>query len=282
MKKVGKNITWFDCVTSTNDIALERSCSDDDMSVYAAEFQSAGRGQKGNKWSSKRGENLTFSILLKPSFLPASEQYIISMVATLGITAYLKDKIMSMRDEIANKEIKIKWPNDIYIGDKKICGMLIENSLSANEIGCSIVGIGLNINQREFPEELLNPTSLSLETGINNYQTHNELEKLIDFIFAYYHKAQELKKKGDFTPLVNEYLKELYRFNQVAKFVELREISATKPVATYSNESIKDGEHYDNIITARIVGITPQFCLILELSDGTQKEYAFKEIAYVI
>ena len=278
MKKVGKIINWYQSVGSTNDVAFENSSRGEDKTIYAAVFQTAGRGQKGNRWDSTAGKNLTFSILLKPSFLKASEQYVLSMVTTLGIAAYLKKKA-----GIAKDQVKIKWPNDIYVCDKKICGMLIENSISGDSIGVSVVGIGVNINQKEFPSELKNATSLSLQTQKAEYDLKKELDELSDLIFAYYEKARKLAKNGKgFKEIVDEYLSNLYRFNQLHKFVELSEISANKPVDTYTSGKEALAKENGNIIKAKIVGITPQFCLILSLEDGTQREYAFKEIGYII
>lgn len=278
MKKVGKIINWYQSVGSTNDVAFENSSRGEDKTIYAAVFQTAGRGQKGNLWDSTAGKNLTFSILLKPSFLKASEQYVLSMVTTLGIAAYLKKKA-----GIAKDQVKIKWPNDIYVCDKKICGMLIENSISGDSIGVSVVGIGVNINQKEFSSELKNATSLSLQTQKAEYDLKKELDELSDLIFAYYEKARKLAKNGKgFKEIVDEYLSNLYRFNQLHKFVELSEISANKPVDTYTSGKEALAKENGNIIKAKIVGITPQFCLILSLEDGTQREYAFKEIGYII
>ncbi len=278
MKKVRKNINWYDSVSSTNDVALSNCSADADKTIYAAEFQTAGRGQKGNKWESNRSENLMFTILFKPQFLKPSEQYILAMVTTLGIASYLKNK------EGLDKElVKIKWPNDIYVGDKKICGMLIENSISGDQIGCSIVGIGVNINQTTFSSQVTNATSLRNETKKGNYDTHKELEELAEFIFEYYQKSEkELKKRGNFNGIIEEYLSNLYRLNEFHKFVELKEISADKPVDTYLSDKELIAKDKGKIINAKIVGITPQFCLVLTLEDGTQREYAFKEIGYII
>lgn len=278
MKKVGKIINWYKSVGSTNDVAFENSSRDADKTIYAAEFQTAGRGQKGNRWDSSAGKNLTFSILLKPSFLKAGEQYVLSMVTTLGIASYLKKKAG------INKEcVKIKWPNDIYVCDKKICGMLIENSISGDAIGVSIAGIGLNINQTEFAPELKNATSLALQTRIAEYDLKKELDELSDCIFYYYDKARLLAERGKgFSEIADEYLSNLYRFNEFHKFVELSEISANKPVDTYTAGKEALAKENGNVIKAKIVGITPQFCLVLSLEDGTRREYAFKEIGYII
>ena len=114
------SITWFDSVDSTNTRLAADRAGLPDRTVYAAVFQTAGRGQKGNRWESKAGENLTFSVLLKPAGLPVREQFILSQVTALSLVDYLRSKGI---------EAGIKWPNDIYAGDRKICGTLIENYL---------------------------------------------------------------------------------------------------------------------------------------------------------
>ena len=141
-------ITWFDTIDSTNSEARRRAESAengniDNMSVYAARFQTAGRGQRGNKWTSAAGENLTFSILLYPGKggnpkVNAIGQFCLSIVSSLSVIDFLSSK---------NVQASIKWPNDIYVGNKKVCGMLIENCLSGTEVSSSIIGIGINLNQ---------------------------------------------------------------------------------------------------------------------------------------
>ena len=125
-------------------------------SVVWADFQTAGRGQIGNAWESEAGANLTFSAVLYPSFLPANRQFLISQIAALSVKQLL-DKYTG--------EVTIKWPNDIYWRDRKICGMLIENDLSGMSIYSSIIGIGININQKEFRSNAPNPVSLYQITG---------------------------------------------------------------------------------------------------------------------
>ena len=112
------NIIWFETLDSTNSEANRRMEDAEDFTVYAARFQTNGRGQKGNTWESAVGENLTFSIIVKPAGLKAEDQFLLSEVAALGVVSYLTSKGL---------EAKIKWPNDIYVFDNKICGILIEH-----------------------------------------------------------------------------------------------------------------------------------------------------------
>ena len=163
------DIIWLDSVDSTNSEIKRRLEHLDDLTVIAARNQTAGRGQKGNKWFSQPASSLTFSVLLKDIGLKAWEQSAISEATALAIV-----------DTLGSYGIDawIKWPNDIYCTDKKICGILIENSLMGEQIRWSIIGIGLNVNQTDFPTDLPNPTSMTLCTGCE-YQTEDILSSLI-------------------------------------------------------------------------------------------------------
>ena len=125
-------------------------------SIVVTEYQTAGRGQVGNTWESEPGKNLMFSIILYPDFLPANRQFLISQIAALSV----KETLDAYVDGIT-----VKWPNDSYWHDQKICGMLIENDLTGHSLYCSVIGIGININQREFLSDALNPVSLVQITG---------------------------------------------------------------------------------------------------------------------
>ena len=172
------DIIWLERVDSTNDEARRHISEIDNLSVVSALEQTKGRGQRGNRWSSQPGENLTFSLVVKDFRIKANEQSAISQATAL-----------SLIDLLSRHEIKarIKWPNDIYAGDEKICGILIENSLKGSEIDWSIIGIGLNVNQTAFPEDLPNPTSMKLCTGNSNpYNTREILEEFMGIFTGYY------------------------------------------------------------------------------------------------
>ena len=179
------NIHWLKMTDSTNLDAWRNKDTAEDMTVWCAEYQTAGRGQRGNRWESRQGENLMFSILFRPRDLKAAGQFVISQICSVGIVRYLSDLGLDAR---------IKWPNDIYIGDRKICGMLIENTLKDDTLAVSIAGIGLNVNQREFPPELPNPTSVLLaldnavtgREGTPGLSPEEELPRLLRRIFELY------------------------------------------------------------------------------------------------
>ena len=254
-----KNIIWLKSTDSTNNRALDGIDIYPDGSVWAALHQSAGRGQRGNSWQSAEGENLTFSILFKPDFILAQEQFVISAAVAIGITNYLISKGI---------EAKIKWPNDIYVADKKICGILIENFIGGEGVSSSICGIGLNLNQLDFPPQLPNPTSVLIEREgrggecCEKFSLEEELELLLNEIFAQYEAAKREKlANGNFNPIYKNYHSKLYRLNQFHTFVE-----------TATNQRV----------IAKIIGITEQACLLLQYSDGFTRAFAFKEISYVI
>jgi len=118
-------VEWYKRVSSTNDVCQQYATKGaDEGIVVAAEFQEQGRGQRGNAWESQEGQNLTFSVLLRPNFLPVAEQFYLSKAISLAVSDWLVAYV-------TNKPVKIKWPNDIYIGDSKVCGILIENSFSS-------------------------------------------------------------------------------------------------------------------------------------------------------
>ena len=148
------DILWLDIAESSNDEARKAIDSLDNLSVVAVRCQTKGRGQRTNTWLSNPGENLTFSIALKNLDILPSEQIAISQITALSVVDFLN---------LYGIDAKIKLPNDIYVGNKKICGILIENSIRGSQISYSIIGIGINVNQTEFPSSLPNPTSILLE-----------------------------------------------------------------------------------------------------------------------
>ena len=172
-------IIWLKLTDSTNDEARRRLDVLDNLSVVAARTQTSGRGQGDHTWTSEPGQNLTFNVVLKfPPCAPhaASEILRITQAVTHALREYLLSKGVAAR---------IKWPNDIYVGDKKICGILIENILGGKQVAASMVGIGLNLNQLRFPADLPNPVSLRQVTG-RRYDLREELVLL----------REELKKSA--------------------------------------------------------------------------------------
>lgn len=196
------DIIWFDTLESTNSEARRRFSDLDNLSVIAAVRQSAGRGQGDHVWCSEPGANLTFTVVLKfgPDGglrpLAASDSLLITEVITLALRLYLEDKGIGTR---------IKWPNDIWVGDRKICGILIENIFKGSQVLGSMVGIGLNLNQKTFPADLPNPVSLSLLTG-ETYDIREELEKLRGFIAQCAEKTDTDEGRRYLGDIFNKYM----------------------------------------------------------------------------
>ena len=164
-------ILWLETADSTNHALRERMEGLDNLSVIAAREQTAGRGQGTHTWFATPGENLTFSILYRfgaVGTLAASDALLITQVTTLALRDYLLGHGVQAR---------IKWPNDIWVEDRKICGILIENILEGGLVRESIVGIGLNVNETGWPDGLPNPVSLRELTG-RRYSPENELPAL--------------------------------------------------------------------------------------------------------
>jgi BirA family transcriptional regulator, biotin operon repressor / biotin---[acetyl-CoA-carboxylase] ligase len=163
---------------STNNY-LQSLCSKqkmEELTVVVADFQTSGRGQRGNSWESDPGKNLLFSTVIFPEFLEARRQFLISQVISLAIKEEL---------DTYTTDISIKWPNDIYWKEKKICGMLIENDLMGRNISQSIAGIGININQEIFHSSAPNPVSLVQITG-KEHDLFEILKNIMLRIQSYY------------------------------------------------------------------------------------------------
>ena len=241
-----KTIT-LDYVESTNITTsqLAKSKVIENGDVIFAHSQTKGKGQINNYWESEPKKNFTFSIFLEPNFLPIHKQFYISKAISIAIFSFVKEYA---------ENVKIKWPNDIYINDKKIAGILIENTIMGANLSSSIVGVGININQTEFLEQTPNPVSLklinSLEYNLKELQT--ELLSKID----YWHKMLTMR---DFSKINDFYLDNLYKYNQWHKF------------------RIKDKE-----FRAKIIDILESGELVIVNKDNKQSTYYFKEIEFVI
>ena len=202
-------IQWYDCLDSTNLEVRRRLSELDNLSVIASKFQTAGRGQGTHTWLSPACENLTFTVLLRfgpegVSPLPATEAVRITQTATLAVFDFLAEEGIAAR---------IKWPNDIWVGDRKICGMLIENILDGSMLSESIVGIGFNLNQKEFDPALPNPTSLSLLTG-KEYDVPSSLERLHEIICRQAALLDSTDGRCELEKRFNEHLFHLDRSSQ--------------------------------------------------------------------
>lgn len=246
-------ITWFDSIDSTNSEARRRLPANAKMSVYAAKFQTAGRGQRGNKWSSAAGQNLTFSVLLNfthPQMpdLAVQNQFLLSIVAALSVSDLLQK--LNIRNSI-------KWPNDIYIGRRKVCGMLIENIVGNTGLEHSIIGIGLNLNQTEFPPELVNPTSVLVCSGLRTVPEH-VLDDFLDIFSGYMPYLSDIEGINE---IRNKYVSRLFGLGVSREYHDcLRNVD----------------------FTGTIRGISEEGLLHMEMPDKTVSNYSFKEVSYII
>lgn len=157
-----QNITWLEETESTNSYIRARGDSFAHGDIVAARVQTAGRGQRGNSWESSPGENVTMSMFLRPDGVDITEAFPISEAIAIGVVGVLD----SFLPEQVSSRVRIKWPNDIYVSDSKIAGILIENSLQGRLIDRSVAGIGLNVNQQLFVSDAPNPVSMSQLTGL--------------------------------------------------------------------------------------------------------------------
>lgn len=244
----GKTLKYLSKCHSTNDIAAEMIQSGInvfDGTVIITDNQTAGRGQRGNVWEAIIGENLTFSLIFKPTFLKASEQFQLNVAVSLGVFDFLS--------EFIDENLSVKWSNDIYCEDKKMGGILIENTLQGYNIGYSVVGIGLNINQMEFDN--LRATSLrKVSQNPLKYDLSEMLSKLLENLEKNYLRI----KNGDYESLKNRYLTNMYRFQEYHYFR-------------------KDGQ----LFTGQIIGIDETGKLGIE-TEGTVLYFDFKEVEFVI
>jgi BirA family biotin operon repressor/biotin-[acetyl-CoA-carboxylase] ligase len=211
--------------------------------------QTAGRGQKGNSWESEDGKNLTFSLLLKFPPVKARDQFYLSEAASLAVVDALTAQ--------AGEGFAVKWPNDVYWQDKKVCGMLIENSLNGTDIATSIIGIGINVNQEHFVSDAPNPVSL-----INITSHEHDLEALLKQVCSSIEQVvNSLSYDTARLDLHRRYMEALYRND-----------GAMHPFEDASGHRFM----------ATIAGIAPDGTLTLRHEDGTTRDYLFKQVKHIV
>ncbi len=243
---IGQTIVKIRSTESSNNYAISqvRDNELEEGTVFLAYEQTAGKGQMNNGWESQPGKNLTFSILLKPEFLEIRHQFMLSKVVCLGLESFLSKYLSG---------VKIKWPNDIYIEDEKLCGILIENSLMNGVIIQSVAGIGLNVNQKKFISDAPNPTSLQILTN-KEYKLDELLEELLRLIDFFYRKL----KKGEYGEIDNCFVEKLYQLNELKWY--------------------EDDKHS---YQGEIIGVNEIGQLLIQEKNGPLHEYHFKEVAYL-
>ena len=242
-------IIRLDSVGSTNAYAAEMANKGNvpEGSIVIANTQTNGRGHDTNSWESEPGKNLTLSMVLYPRFLVAGKQFILTKVVALGV----RETVSQL---LPNETVSIKWPNDIYIADRKVAGILIQNSIMGSGIDNMIVGIGMNVNQLKFHGNAPNPVSLRMISGYN-FELHDVLNLLSRNIEKYY----ELLRSRHFGLLDKAYLEHFYRINMFSKF-----------------------RRGSGIIEARITGVSIYGQLMMETRDGDFLKFAMKEVEFVL
>ena len=224
-----------------------------------AGFQTAGRGQAGNGWESEEGKNLLCSILLPPR----KNLFELNVLTSVAVHRLVTGSVFCQQSglySVSASGLTIKWPNDIYWGDRKIAGILIENAMIGNELTYSIAGIGLNVNQTEWKSDAPNPVSLKQITG----ETY-DLDSLMQQLYTQVQKAQE-------EDVWDYYKAHLYRREGYWPFLE-REVSTAPTMNAKANA---------NAFMACIKDVLPTGEILLEDQQGKERKYHFKQIRYVI
>lgn len=248
----GKFLLHLKEIDSTNNYAHDWLSNNEPIegTVIIADNQTAGRGQFGNQWLTNNGENLTFSLIYSPKFLTATKQYYLNMAIAIGVANGLKTILPT-------SNISIKWPNDIYVDNKKIAGILIENTISGIYLKTSIIGIGINVLQQSFDKALKNPTSVWLE-GHKEIELSVVMNAVLSNIESFYIQL----RSGHFSAILTKYNASLFQKDIKANYVILKDADQNK----------RQG---------KIIGVSIDGRLNIAFEDEIQSFY-FKEIEYVL
>lgn len=237
-------------VDSTNNEARRRLDNNDELpeiSVIIADEQTSGRGQRGNSWEAEAGKNLLFSIVCHPDFLKASEQFVLSQAMALAVA-------LTVNEVVVTDECRVKWPNDIYIGNKKVSGTLIECDLRGSNIETCIIGTGININQEVFHSDAPNPVSMAQIAG-----KEFDREAILSQILGRFITIYDVIRQGDADAVRRLYKVWLYRKSGFYKYADA------------------DGE-----FLAEIADVEKTGHLVLRLENGELRRYEFKDVKIVI
>lgn len=214
------------------------------FTLVVADDQTKGRGQQGNSWETERGKNLTFSLLCHPDFVPAYRQFLLSECMAMAVRDALAEQV---------EGVEVKWPNDIYVGDKKISGTLIECDLVGKNIANCIIGVGININQTVFRSDAPNPTSLQLLTG-----KEHDREAVLASLLSHFQTYYEWLAEGKEEEVQQTYWQHLYRREGMHRYHDVR------------------GD-----FMAEIAEVEPTGHLCLRFEDGNVVRYEFKEVQFI-
>lgn len=244
---IGKVLHHCHELHSTNEFALDLIAKNNPIegTVVTADFQTAGRGQLNNSWESAAGQNLLISIILFPHFLTPKHQFILNQVVSLG----LNDCV----GQFVSKKVTIKWSNDCYIENKKVAGVLIQNSLTSKMIQSSVIGIGLNVNQQLFTSNAPNPTSFSLEMN-QQFELANIRDTLCYFIEKWYLKL----KAGHRDLIQKKYIESLYLYQKNTLYRDTNGV----------------------VFNGVVQGVDDIGRLLIQTNQGL-KRYSFKEVQFL-
>lgn len=242
-------VTHLDIIPSTNDWLKAHRDVSDTMQVVVAEAQTQGRGSGSNKWESEHGKNLTFSILIHPLDILPTQQFIISMMISNALVKALSEQI-----DTKQTALTVKWPNDIYLDDSKVCGILIENTLKGQHIADSIIGIGLNVNQQTFLSDAPNPCSLIHYTGKSI-----DREQLLSTIIDSFLSEIQRHADGRIKEIEDDYKSRLYRREGLWHFID-----------------------ENGVFKAEIADVQKDGHLVLRTPNGTTKIYDFHQVKFKI
>ncbi len=238
------HIIRLDTIDSTNTF-LRTYTGNEDMVVVTARHQTAGRGQGCHTWEDSEGQNLLFSILVRPYAIPIDHQFVLAMADALAMKSAL---------DAYTTDIKLKWPNDIYYHNRKLSGTLIETSVSGGKLKRMILGTGINVNQQRFCSDAPNPISLCQITG-KEESIDTLLHNILDAFYHYYGMAIE----GNYAAISEAYHNALYRREGIYQYRDAK------------------GE-----FRAEIIGVAYDGRLTLRDTTGQLRNYAFKEVEFII
>lgn len=246
---IGANHIHLKRVGSTNQYTADMIAKSKPMegTVISAAYQYDGKGQIGRYWESEDGMNITCSTILRPIFLEASDQFRLNIAVSLAVWDFVDHYISS-------DDVRIKWPNDIYVGNKKIAGILVQNTLIGKRIDSSIIGTGININQVQFSDHIPNPTSLAGEIGSGFV-----LDDVYPWLFRFLTKRYLQLRAGKVDSQREEYLSALYRIGEEGRYIS-----------------------GDNEWVGTINGVDDYGRLIICRADGETHAYAFREVSMVV
>ena len=260
-------------IDSTNNLLKQKYLDQEDLFTIRTDFQTAGRGQQGNGWESEKGKNLLFSALLRDWNIPVARQFVINEVVSLSIYHSVYQSLLPFvqpdKNPVILSALHIKWPNDLYYGDKKLAGILIENAWEGAFVSRSVVGIGLNVNQTIFHSSAPNPISLRQIVDVE-WNVETILQRFIQSITSY--KSLFTGVSAPYDTLHAEYFSKLYRSHGYYLWEE-RDVSLAPSMPQFSQTNRQ--------FMAKMDAVLPSGELVLITEQQEKRTYHFKQVRYV-